>query len=425
MKIEVGKKLPFHTNMKKIHQRWSFWEKSVKVDEEYVLGKDANNKPIIKKFECETLSNYKQRLERTSPRNLISNIINQYTGAVFLNSPERDESIPDLDNIDGRGKSLTQIMQTNLKNTMIYGIAPLILESSSAGVQSIAQARSEGTSYRISSASPWSLINWTEVDGYLLEALISFVDESGNNFARLYDTNFITDIFFDQSQKVTGIGEPIAHGFSNIPVVFQKLNIINDSFVQPLAQIQMNVNNILSLLGTEQFSQTFTRWVLSGIEGVSDMSAEERENWVLSWGSNDLIILPNQVNVDRLGADITQSESLRKSIEQDSQELNKTAGLIETAVSSDASGEARKLAKSQFKTTASLMTDSCEEAENKIIRLISEITGATYNSSSYDDIYEIPDYTEEIMQLRDILSLQVSEEIKQRAIDNFEAKFFI
>ena len=426
MQIEVGKKLPFHNDIKKIHNRWKFWETSVKVDEDYVTGKDAKAKPIIKRFECEELDNYKQRLERTSPRNYISNIVNQYVGSVFLNEPERDESIPDVNNIDGRGKSLSTIMQSNLKNAMIYGIAPIIFESSSQGTQSIAQARSEGgNSYRVSSASPWSLVNWTIVDGYLLEALISFVDEAGNNFCRLYDSTFVTDVFFDNAQKVTSIGEPIPHGFSDIPVVLQSLNIINDSFVQPLAQIQMNINNILSLLGSEQYSQTFTRWVISGLEGVSDMTAEERRNWLLSWGSNDLIILPSAVNVNRLGADITQAESLRKSIENDTNELNKTAGLVEASVSSDASGEARKLAKSQFKTMASLMSASCEDAENYVIKLIGELTGGSYEMTAYDDSFESPDYTNEITQLRDILSLEVGDDIKSKAIRSFEQLFFL
>ena len=429
MEIIVGKKLPFKEDIKKIHQRWKFWETSVRVDEDYIFDKDALGNPIIKRFHCEEQRNYKERLVRSSPRNLISNILNQYNGAIFRESPERDERIMEFaSNADARGSSLSSIERDALTRAMIYGISPILIESQTGGRLSLAQAREAGETTRVISVDPWSLVNWEIRDGFLLTILISFVDEEGNYFARLYDDTTITDVFYDDKQMVTSVGETIPHGFSQIPVVLVDLNITNFSFVQPLAQIQMSINNILSLLRQEEYTQTFTRWVLSGIDSFANMTNEERQNITLQWGSNDLIVLPEQVKVDRLGADVTQSDSLRKSIETETEELNKTAGLVDQSVSKEASGEARKLAQSQFKITASIFSNAIESAENMILQLLGEETGIEYNKTFFPKSFEEEDFSQEIMQLRDILSLDFgdkNESIKRSAVDAFETKFFL
>lgn len=427
-KIQVNKKIPFHDAIKQIHQRWKFSEASVKVDENYVYEKDALGNPIIKRFDCEVESNYKKRLQRTSARNLISNIINQYSGSVFRTEPERDPSIAEFaKNADGRGKSLNAVMNSSLIHCLVYGFGFTLIENQTGGALSIAQAKQIGEEPRVIAVDPWSIVNWKRIDGYLIEALISFQDEEGNSFVRLYDSSTVTDIFIDDKATVKSISEPIPHGFSSIPISFMELEIINDSFIQPLAQIQMNINNLLSLLGQEQASQCFTRWVFSGIPSFDGLSTEDKKELTINWGSNDIIILPDQATIDRLGADRSQADSLRASIQNDTEELLKAAGIAES-VSRDASGEARKLAREAFKTTASIMSTAVELAENGILNLLGEITGRSFADTFYSRDYDEPDFSESINQLRDILALDFGDEneaIKSEAIKQFKATFFI
>lgn len=424
MDITVGKKLPYHSDWAKIEKRWKFWEASVKVNEDYVDSKDSRGYPIIKQWDCESRRNYKNRLTRTSPRNYIANIINLYNGSVFRNEPERDAALSDfIEDADGRGSSLNTIMSTTLVNTLVYGFSLTLLENNIGGSLSVAQAKLNNEEPRIVNIDPWSLINWKILDGFLLEALITFVDQNGTPFARYYNRDNVRDIFFNEKGVITGLGEELPHGFSDIPLALSRLSILSNSFIEPLAQTQMHINNLLSLLGTELYSQTYTRWLISGMDGISQMTKEEREQLTLELGSNELLIVPEQVNVSRMSSDVSQSAAIRDTIKEDTDELNKAASLGE-AVATDSSGEARALARENFKTTASLMSSSIESAENYIIRLIGEITSRDYEKSYYSRQYQEPDYKEDVLELRDLLSLDIGDEIKQKAVENFRITYF-
>lgn len=426
MELIVGQKLKLKDNLRKLQQKWSFWESSYIVNETYIDGKDARGNDIISKFTCEEKRDYKDRKERTAPRNLIGNIVNTYSGAVFRNQVERDEALIDFyDNVDGRGKSLEETLRSSLIDTMIYGFSPVLIENLIPNTKlSIAQAKEIGVAQRIVNVDPFSLADWQELDGYLIYVVISFVDETGKSFYRKYTAATVQDIFVNDNMVITSLGEEVPHGYSDIPVKFMRIPISYESFVQPLAENQKSITNLLSLLFTELYEQCFTRWVLGGVD-LSGLDEEQRREMQLEWGTRRMLMFPSSINVNKLGSDVTQADSIRKSIMEETESLLKTAGMQNQAVSSDSSGEARKLAKDDFYVIASLMVKAVEYTENYLLRLIGETMGLSMAPSSYSLNLEEPDWQSEITQLRDILSLEVSDEIKQKAINSFENRFFI
>lgn len=430
MEIKVGGELPQKKDLNKIHQKWNFWELSAKVNSDYLEGKDDKGSKIIKPFSaCEKKEDYADRVKRTNVRNLIAPALNQYRGVIFRNDPERDERISDIiENADGRGSSLNKIMQKSASHSLVYGIGPLLLENSVGGVLSLAQAREVGETQRIIAVDPYAMINWNIVDDYLIECIINFVDSEGKPFARYYNDTIVQDIILDEKgKKVVGIGEEIEHGYSSIPVSLTQFEFDNESFVEPLAQIQMSINNLLSLVSEELYQHAFSRFILSGVEGFQNMTKEEQESLIMNVSSRRLMILPSEAKLDRLGSDIQQADNIRKSIEQDQEQFQKTAGMVSDQVGMQASAEARELARENFNVVATTIIEGIENSENYILSLYGESLGIDIQKSYYSRSFEAPRFQEEINQLRDILALNFGErdlDIKSRAIDEFDKKFF-
>lgn len=429
MKIEIGKKLPQKEDLIKIHQKWDFWKASYRVDESYIDGYDARKEKIIKPFICETRRDYEDRKSRTNVRNYIGPIVQQYSSVVFRRSPERDEKFSSLvTNADGRGKSLDAVMQSSLEAAQIYGFGIILLENLVPGTTlSIAQAREAGVTQRVINVDNYSLINWTETDGYLIDCIINFVDENGNPFARLYTNEFIQDVFLDSKGKtVTGVGEPVSHGYSTIPVTFVRLPVAYDSFVQPLAQSQMGINNNLSLLSEEIIQNTFTRYVLSGIESFRSMSDEEKKAQEITWSSRRMLVLSDEnVKVDRVASDKSQADSIRETITDETDELMRLAGMLEQTIGAGASGEARQISRDKFFIVASGFSKSVQNSENYIIGLYNELLGGEYNLTSYILDFETVNWQEEITELRDVLALKddLPEELVSYAIEQFKTNY--
>ena len=424
MEFKKGEKLPLHPNLNKIHQAQNFWMMSYKVDANYVDGKDAKGNPIISRFSCEEATDFKERKNRTSPRNYIGNIVNSYTSVVFRNAVEREEALDEFSaNVDGKGTSLSDSMKKSTLNTLINGLCPIIYESEVAGsTLSMAQSRLSGQD-RLIVADPKSLLNWTMVDDFLLDALISFVDENGKTFARYYTNETVQDIYFDaKTWNIQSVGEPKEHGLSNIPVYINKIDVAYDSFVSPLAENQKMIANYQSLVATELYEQTFTRWLIAGVEQPQN---DGESKPTITMGSKRLMTTSETgVGVHRLASDITQAASIRQQIIDEELNLFRTAGMAHDDIAANASGSARILAKDQFYVIANLITQSIEKAENYFLRIISSQRGIEIAPSYYSRSYEEPDWQGRITELRDILALDLPEEIKKKAIEAFQKDFF-
>ena len=428
MDITVGKPIPFKENLKKLHNKWNFWLNSYRVDEDYINSKDALGNPTIKPFICESKRDYTDRKMRTTLRNLIGPIVQQYSSVVFRNEVERDEQWLEVaQNADSRGKTLNATLGEALEAAQIFGFGCLMVENLVPGTAlSIAQARETGSLQRIINVDNYSLVNWLEVDGYLLEALISFRDSEGATFLRYYNDSIVQDIFVDKdNKKITGVGEAVEHGYSKIPVYFLRLPVAYEAFVQPLSMSQMGINNNLSLLSEEIVNNTFSRFVISGVSGFGQLTKEEREALEISWSSRRMLVLEDTgVNVSSISSDKSQADSIRQTILEETNELLRLAGLYEGNIGAGASGEARQISRDKFFIIASGFTKAVEDAENYLISLWQETVATSINNSNYSLNFDELDWQVEINQLRDILSLEVPEDIKERAVEQFRLIYF-
>lgn len=427
MEITVGKKLPQKEDLNELHQKWDFWLNSSKVDSKYLEGTDANGNDIINRFVCEKENDYKDRRKRTSVKNLIGPVLNQYNSVVFRNQPERDLRISDfISDVNGRGSHLDDIMRKALQSSLIFGIGPLLLQNNVGGIMSLAQSKLNGESQAIINVDPYALINWTIIDDYLTECIISFVDEEGKPFARYYNDQIVQDIYLDdKGNNIKELGEEIPHGYGSIPVVLTTMNFPTESFVEPLAEIQKSVNNLQSLLSEEIIQNTFSRFVMSNIESFSNMTQEERENLEMVWSSRRLMIVPDQAKVDRISSDTSQADSIRATIKDELEQFGKTSGVASDELGAGASGESRRLARDNFFVVATTISSSLQAAENYLLTLYGEPLGIEVESSFYSTDFEEPNFSEKILELRDILSLDIPEDIKEMSIERFRNEFFI
>ena len=428
MDIQIDKKIPFKENLSKIHKNWEYWLNSYKVDDGYTDILTPKGNKLINKFTCENKSDYTERVKRTTPRNYIGNIINSYTNIVFRNPPERDEQFNELyNNVDGRGKPISKLLKAALQDTLIFGFSPLLIETQvSGGKLSIAQSKNLGLDERIIKIDPFAIANWTIVDDYLTEIIIRFVDDEANPFYRYYTSDFVQDIEVDKNDRVKAISEPVEHGFDDIPVVLMQIEVAYDSFVQPLSNAQRSITNYLSLVDTELYEQTFTRWSIPLSEDVSqDDLLAIKDSIQKEWGSSRILFTVGTGSPTRMTADASQADSIRSQIKETEQQLFELSGVADQDVGMASSGESRRLSREKFYVIASDMADAVQATENKLLELIANRRGTNVESTYYDKDFEVIEWSEKILELRDILSLDLDEETKEKAKDNFKSLYFL
>jgi hypothetical protein len=380
---ERGKKLPAHPELKQYHINWEFWGASYEVDHRYISVEDTRGNPIIKKFHCESVDDYRHRKAITTPTPYVSQIINRYNSFVFRSEIKRSDAHPLyselIDDADLRGTSLTEFMRKQLLEAQVDGWSWAILDSTAVKENmTYLPAQVEPIRPFLMRVPKSCIVNWERRDGVLVAALVTMINSEGIRFAREITMKEYRDIIIDEKDKVIEVGEWLAHGYESIPIIETRPNLtIGRSQVAPIADQQADITNLLSLERTEIQENTYTRWVLSGVDPElqdGDDRKGKREDLATRIGNSRFMIIYGEdgrgASLSRIGSDVSQADSIRSAIERAEEALYRTAGLRETA-SGTASGLSRML---EFASDSAVLIDAlksaCEAAENYIVQLL-------------------------------------------------------
>jgi hypothetical protein len=420
--IALGKPLPLHEDYKQLQDKCEFWEESVEVDEEYYDTLDPNGNPILKKFTCEEAEDFKFRKSICSPRNYMIGILNKYQSTVFKNAAQRDDN-EFYNNVDLLGSSMNEFMKMKLQEANIYGASYMMPDSTASNPSlSEAQKRQMGVRPFIRSIDGENVLNWSDYLGHLQEVIVLFEDDNGS-FAMYYNNEFQARIQLDEKDKVVEIGPLEVHNYPFIPVVRLMPFDTDESFVAAGSLTQMTINNLLTLEKTEIFGSTFTRYFGAGIRTNS-----EETNSKVTWGNNRLIVSESaDATITPLGADPAQAQSIRDSIEAERQALFGQYHLSATQVNDTTqtpSGYALIVSKEDFNSICTTMANACERAENNLIALLNDTEALGLQDVVYSREFIIVSKAESILQLRDILSLSIPEDMKALEIEKFKELFY-
>lgn len=435
--IKIGTTLPEKHNRNKYLQAVEFWRNSYEVGPYYLDGKDEKAEEILVRFQCEDCEDYKRRKQIFKPRNYCAHILKKYQGFLFRNSPERtNEALTEFyNNVDLYGTSIDMFMKKALGKAQVDGhfyLMPDTTQPSGDTVLTLAQAKAMESRFFIRGIPCEAVVNYYEQEGYILEALVLFKDETGKPFARWVDSSDFVDIMLEDRGKgnliVSSFTEKMPHGFSSIPFV----EVDTDDFgggsqIATIAQAQRSINNLLSLLALEVAESTFTRHAVFGVELPTDENGNPQPPATLFGNKRITYFTEATAKMEKIGnADVSQADSIRISINDEIENLYRTAGLAAPnplKTNAPQSGIALSM---QFNDVASVLNHlsyELEEAENQIIQLIADAMGISYQPVYYSREYDLEDVTEATLKLRDMLALPLPEDAKQKLIENFTTKF--
>lgn len=369
-----------------------YWRASERVDQHYLRSQAPDGHKVVLALTCESETDYSERIALTRRSNFIRPFARRYNQAVFRHQPQRTLT-PTVERLlqdaDGRGKPLDKLMTDALFEAQIAGQAAVVLEATTelppdATVAQVADAN-EAFVLRLIKAENILAIGRSE-EG-IEWVMLLFYDGDGDGetdktWVRLY-TDFDTQDFMLRDTNTLIVDEvldPVPHGLEELPVAIIEPEP-GSSQIAAWADVQRAIHNTDSFLRLELTTQTFTRWILTGVQGADeeDGLGGVRKRPAIQWGSRRIFSFedPN-IKVERLSSDVSQADSLRDTIRGDTEDLYRLAGLqANYAIDGQPqSGFSRLLQLEDFAVQADQLADSMEAAENKLLRLVA-ITEST------------------------------------------------
>jgi len=441
LNIKVGERLAKHLDYDAQQMKRNFYRLTAACGTEYIHGRDAIGGLVVWQYPCEESKNYKARKQRTKPRNHAGSIIRKYNDFVFrgeITRPEKDSLLQILEaDADLRGTSLNDFMRSATWQAQIDGVCYILPDTTAPSqLQALTLAQSRELKERpfLRKIKADDVINWVENDGYMLQAVVLMVDVHGDTFAKWYDEENFIDIKLKVVNKwyeVVSYSEPLPHHFlASMPLVALKPTFDTFSQMAPLAESQQKITNDLSLLDQEIGNHCFTKNLLTGIKPGPDDDEESALPKPLAWGSDSLMTTQaTAVTLLRLGSDVAQAESLRRGIADETENLYRAAGLRAAdplKVGPAESGISKAFTLNDLSVNLKSLADSAEAAENKIIRLLFKGYGKGREPErvEYEDEFQVADLTNELEELKNLVSSGMSKVTINKQKRFINEKFF-
>lgn len=432
----LSTELLFHEDYKTEQTKTKFWDLSYRCGVDYIDGKDARNKPLLKKFRCEEDDDYIYRKDVTKPRNHVGNILNKMNGYVFrtpAERPEQDQKYIDFtNNASLSGETIDKVMKRGLLYAQIEGKSYLVADhtNTSAEVKTLAQARADGDRPFIRVVRTYSVINWSENDNILTEIAILYTDENGQKFVRYYDEQYVQDFYVDEDDNIVSIGTVIPHNYPTLPVVVLKPDFANDSQAESLSELQQELTFWLSLLNVEGTKNVYTLHTFTGVLPPDYNDESKTSNRAkFSMGTNSIVYLGEQGSLNRMGADTSACTVLMDVINKVEEAIYRQAGIAAgnplAQSGNPQSGLSKIFDQKDLASILLTLADAAEYAENKITDIIFRAeSNMEVMPARYDKAFDIPDYEQDLNEIEMTSNLKIPNIIKRKAINGFISTFF-
>ena len=404
MEFKTNNSLPLSSNYEQIKTKVKFWQSSYKVDEDYLDGENARGEHILVQLPCEELRDYEIRKKISETRNYTGPIVNKYVGSIFRTWPDRsDDSIFEDFNetIDG---GIHSFMRDTTTQMLIQG---------RVGV-GIGINNEEDELYTLKLFNNEDILNVETEENKPIAVLVNLVYDKNNNegTARYYDKDFYQDIKYEGpplKAKILEVGKLIEHGMADLPFIIVE-PILGSSFVSPIANSQVKIINLLSLLSVEIVDNTFTRWIISGVRDLeNDVVPVEgvlQDKKPITWSTKRIMTFEEtEVTPHRLGADTNQATSIRESVKEAEEHLYRAAGVganynIESG--GEQSGLSRLVQLEDFSIIANHIIQTIQKLENQILEIVATTNDQEYIPTTYSTDVLDEKWSEEIAKIRDI-----------------------
>ena len=419
-------------------QARSFWRRSDLARWDYAYGQDAYGTLILPGHEREPQDRYSRRRQQAIVRRYARPILDRYNDFVFRTEPQRTTTGagPYADLIadaTGSGTGLTEFMRHASRAAQVDGLAYVLVDASDPlTYANAAEEAASGKRGILRDIDPDDVIWWRDWQGRVQEAVILCASQDGGRFG-WYVTDKITqriNLKQDDSGKwvVASVDELTAHNYGGCPLVRLTTDngtcVGDDSQCAPLAEGQKRICNIDSWLFEELQGCTFTTTAFLGV------SADQVKEAVA--GPGHAICLPNSgganPGIGKLGSDVAQAESIRKSLSHEIRELYRAAGLSPgnpTEAAQPESGVAKAFAFNEIEAKCAALADAAESAENRCVYLMSEGFGWAYpGDADYPDKFEVPDLAAELAISIQMQAADMPEVLKRAQVERIAGAAF-
>jgi hypothetical protein len=417
--IKVNSKLPIHEDYAEVYAKAEFCSESVECDEDYWETKTPNGTKMLVQFECEKKSSFEFRKDVSAPKNIMQSILNKYMSTALKNETNRVD-IEFFKNVDLLGTTAETFFADRLEEALTKGYAYAIPDSTATDPNlTEAQKAQIGVRpyYRVIPVE--NVINWTEYLGHLQEAIVLFPDDEK---AMYVNQEIMVEIIM-KGERVVSIGQENYHGYSFIPLT--RLKPFDNPFLFSGSLIQRSINQKVTLENLEIHKSTYTKIFLKGIQLETD---ENGRKIPISWG-NDTILASEAENaaITTIGADVAQAASIQSSYTKELADLYQLYHLSGSQVAENTqfpSGYSLKISKQDFNAVCGKMVNALERFENTLNQLIAEKEALGLEPVEYSRDFIENDMNADILNLRDILSLDIGEIVKQKAREDFAKKYY-
>lgn len=422
-KFTAGEALEVHPLYASQRAARSFWRRSDAARYDYATNLDAAGNAILPQHNREPNDNYLRRRRTAIARAYVRPIIDRYND--FVNRepaqrPDAEDGTPYaqlLDDADGDGTPLASLMRRALRKAQVDAVSYLLADSNvTETFPSAAAEIAAGKRGIIRVIDPDQLVWWRVWNGHIVEAVICFQDRDGNDFAWYVTETTTQRIDLKRNEKlqasttaqltITTIHPPTPHTYGGCPLVplspimTDDASLGEDSQASPIAEGQKRICNIDSWLHEEIMGATFTVTVFLGV------SADQIKD--VTVGPGQAMCLPSASGtgnpaVGKIGADPAQAASLLATLERETKELYRVAGLspgnpLESGAPE--SGVSKAFAFNEIEAKCSSLADAAELAENTIIQRISSGYNFEYpGDADWPDEFSVADLGDELAKL--------------------------
>jgi hypothetical protein len=432
MSFVVGEVLPFHPEYEGRCRCYRFWEVSYKANHKYKHALDCDGMPVFRKHANEPDQNAAERKALTPVIGMCRPVIQIYNNYIFSSTISRDTKntrfIEWQKNVDLYQTTFHNYLRYVAEQAQTIGEYLVLVDTNKTDpALSEEQSKQAGLQPFCVKIHPSRLINWVSKDGeHYNEMLILFpeVDE-----ARLYVGNTVTVIKYDpDDKKVVSVGQPIVHGFSEIPIV----RVACDDDFEPqtgqIAEYQRALYHETGLLCEESAKQVFTSYMICGADLANVCAANNPEPEVEKMfyrdvGNRKFTFVSAAATVNRLSADATQSEQLRSNMQMWLEQIYKAAGIEPEKQTGNV--ESAQTKRWKFNSVANIargLADHFQDAERKLIRLWCEATGENVEESEYWGDYTDESLSMELSRVLQLVAAELPGTLKSAVVRNIAPK---
>lgn len=446
-----SKEVLLHKNFHSMVNQAKFHNLSFLGGQDYVYGKDGRGNPILGKLSCrEQDLSYRIRQEATIPRNYCGLLIKRDNSDIFRSPPKRSEEDPRyiefVKNCTLGGANLDRTMRKALQIAQIEKRCYLVADhtNTKAEVKTLAQARADGDRPFIRVLHVDQVLNWTELDGTLVECIVSYEDQEGNSFIRYYNDEIVQDFYIDQDSEnlggaITAIGEPIAHGYTyrgqnSIPVVVLEPDFEGVAQIEALALLQKELTRWVSLRAVEGPNTLFTLTLASGVVGQSEFNngqeTDKQANLPIMTTGTDTVVLTGTDGgtFQRVGADATATVTISEVINEVIKDIYRMAGRSggnPLATGQPQSGVSKIFDQKDLANILLALSEACEYAENQIVSLILEREYRYMPAPVfYERDFDNPSMSEASEEVEVFSNIRVPNVMKRKRIEMLRSEYF-